>query len=74
MFNFQLRGKHCWHPIAIMGVVDTFGQELTTLAYKTYLCGRCYIQNLLTYHECELIFGVPCYLTRPVHTSMFFDL
>ena len=19
------RGKHCWHPIAIMGVVDTFG-------------------------------------------------
>ena len=20
-----LRGKHCWHPIAIMGVVDTFG-------------------------------------------------
>ena len=21
-----LRGKHCWHPIAVMGVVDTFGQ------------------------------------------------
>ena len=20
-----LRGKHCWHPIALMGVVDTFG-------------------------------------------------
>ena len=20
-----LRGKHCWHPIAVMGVVDTFG-------------------------------------------------
>jgi hypothetical protein len=19
-----LRGKHCWHPIAVMGVVDTF--------------------------------------------------
>ena len=18
-------GKHCWHPIAVMGVVDTFG-------------------------------------------------
>ena len=25
-FNWTtLRGKHCWHPIAIMGVVDTFG-------------------------------------------------
>ena len=22
------RGKHCWHPIAVMGVVDTFGQKL----------------------------------------------
>ena len=21
-----IRGKHCWHPIAIMGVVDTFKQ------------------------------------------------
>jgi hypothetical protein len=21
-----LRGKHCWHPIAVMGVVDTFEQ------------------------------------------------
>ena len=21
-----LRGKHCWHPIAVIGVVDTFGQ------------------------------------------------
>ena len=19
-----LRGKHCWHPIAVMGVIDTF--------------------------------------------------
>ena len=26
MFTFQLeRGKHCRHPIAVMGVVDTFG-------------------------------------------------
>ena len=23
-----LRGKHCRHPIAVMGVVDTFGQCL----------------------------------------------
>ena len=22
-----LRGKHCRHPIAVMGVVDTFGQR-----------------------------------------------
>ena len=21
-----IRGKHCWHPIAVMGVVDIFGQ------------------------------------------------
>ena len=28
MFTFQLampRGKHCWHPIAVMGVVDHSG-------------------------------------------------
>jgi hypothetical protein len=24
----KLRGKHCRHPIAVMGVVDTFGQSL----------------------------------------------
>ena len=32
MFNFQLetlRGKHCQHPIAVMGVVDTFGPSLS---------------------------------------------
>ena len=34
-------------------------QELTTLAYKTYVGGAIY-SKLLTYHECELIFGVPC--------------
>ena len=30
MFTFQLdntRGKHCRHPIAVMGVVDTFEQS-----------------------------------------------
>ena len=25
-----LRGKNCWDPIAVMGVVDTFRQELPT--------------------------------------------
>ena len=24
-FSFRLRGKYCWRPIAIMGVVDHFG-------------------------------------------------
>ena len=24
MFTFQLRGKHCRHPFAVMGVIDTF--------------------------------------------------
>ena len=33
MLTFQLdnnstRGKHCWHPIAIMGVVNALGQRL----------------------------------------------
>ena len=28
-----LRGKHCRHPIAVMGVVDTFEQCLTVLIY-----------------------------------------
>ena len=23
-----LRGKHCWHPIAVMGVVDLFGPNI----------------------------------------------
>ena len=30
MFTFQLgntKGKHCWYPIAVMGVVDTFGRR-----------------------------------------------
>ena len=29
MFTFQLdnpKSKHCWHPIVIMEVIDTFGQ------------------------------------------------
>ena len=37
MFTFQLdklRGKHCRHPIAIMGVVDTFGQCRLTLIVR----------------------------------------
>ena len=25
-----LRGKHCWHSIAVMGVVGTFGHTLGT--------------------------------------------
>merc|ERR1711997_1165704 len=28
-----LRGKHCRHPIAVMGVVDTLGQQLLTLKF-----------------------------------------
>ena len=27
MFTFQLRDKHCQHPIGVMGVVDTFGHR-----------------------------------------------
>ena len=29
--NWSLRGKHCRHPIAVMGVVDTFGPGPTIL-------------------------------------------
>ena len=39
MFTFQLddnRGKHCRHPIAIMWVVDTFGQYCRAKTVKIY--------------------------------------
>jgi hypothetical protein len=26
-----LKSKHCRHPIAVMGIVDTFGTDVTTL-------------------------------------------
>ena len=31
MFTFQLDKTNCWHPIAVMGVVDTFGHYLRSL-------------------------------------------
>ena len=34
----KLRSKHCWHPIAVTGVVDTFRQ-----CTKTYLIQLFYI-------------------------------
>ena len=34
-----LRGKHCWHPIAVMGVVYTFGH--------TDLCSRYLVEGCL---------------------------
>jgi hypothetical protein len=30
-----LRGKHCWHPIVIMGVVDTFWPGPINTCYQT---------------------------------------
>ena len=30
-----LSGKHCWHPIAIMGVVDTFRPSLPGILERT---------------------------------------
>ena len=30
-----LRGKHCRHPIDVMGVVDTFGQFVNNLIQKS---------------------------------------
>ena len=38
-----LRGKHCWHSIAVMGVVDTFGQ------YQ-FLTIKMYFMNYDMYH------------------------
>ena len=38
-----LRGKQCRHPIAVMGVVDTFGQDLLTEATQNYL--HFFLQN-----------------------------
>ena len=38
MFTFQLQiileGKHCWCPIAVMGVVDHLGISLINLSYE----------------------------------------
>ena len=34
-FSETLRGKYCWYPIAVMGVVDTFGHYL--LDFCNYL-------------------------------------
>ena len=31
-------GKHCWHPIAVMGVVDMFGQkEVVSILFILYV-------------------------------------
>ena len=36
MFTFQLRGKHCRHSIAVMGVVDMFGpRQFKSLVVET---------------------------------------
>ena len=32
-----LRGKHCWNPIAVMGVVDTFGPYVWVVFHPQYL-------------------------------------
>ena len=39
MFIYQLdilKGKHCRHPITVMGVVDTFQQCITTALDKVF--------------------------------------
>ena len=40
MFTFQLdntkRGKHCWHPIAVMGVDDTFRLILLVIQQQIF--------------------------------------
>ena len=39
-----LRGKHCWHPIAIMGVVDKFEQMVPKHIYNSHYdigCQQC---------------------------------
>ena len=44
MFTFQqtLRGKYWWHPIAIIGVVDTFRPEISPLFIRVNECSKCY--------------------------------
>ena len=32
-----LRGKHCWHPIAVMGVVDTVRLYLVVKIKDTFV-------------------------------------
>ena len=50
-----LRGKHCQHPIAIMGVVDTFGHYLVNqdLARNTSILHFCYFNFAITKPLCS---------------------
>ena len=33
----KLRGRHCRHPIAVMGIVDTFGRRLLYYLYQSMI-------------------------------------
>ena len=50
-----LRSKHCRHPIAIMGVVDTFGHYLVNqyLARNTSILRFCYFNFAITKPLCN---------------------
>ena len=46
-----LRGKHCWHPIAVTGLVDTFGLRLAFHRFVHHGYSRIIIQNIVTHLE-----------------------
>ena len=43
-----LRGKHCWYPIAVMGVVDTFEHGLRRHITILLKCQKTILLNLKT--------------------------
>ena len=51
-----LRGKHCQHPIAVMGVVDTFGHILFIFSIR--FCGI--FGQFLSVHNAYLVQGPDC--------------
>ena len=45
-----LRVKHCWHPIAVVGVVDTFVPQLFSTTKKSAdIC--CLVANFYSYNK-----------------------
>ena len=64
-----LRGKHCRHPIAVIGVVDTFGHGLRTLREEIAFTARPKIHShSQIFRYCRSIF---CLLHRPNFSDIF---
>ena len=55
-----LRGKHCWHPIAVTGLVDTFGLRLAFHRFVHHGYSRIIIHNIVNHlNKTYLIINIP---------------